>query len=65
MKPGRKRSPSRDLALLMGEYTFVPETPCTRCGTSLRYTKGGICITCSKEASKQARAARAEKDPLA
>lgn len=33
--------------------TYVPEKPCSRCGTSLRYKKSWNCIECHKRRDRR------------
>jgi hypothetical protein len=31
-----------------GATTYIPETPCAKCGTSLRYSSNWVCVECNR-----------------
>lgn len=51
---GRPPSTAREAAILAGDRTYYGAIH-TRCGSSMRYTKGSGCVHCAKQATQDIR----------
>ncbi len=54
---GRPKSEAREMAMLMGDMTYVG-TLHSKCGTLERYVKGGGCVHCARVIATEQRDAR-------
>lgn len=51
---GRPTNENREMAILMGDKTYTGSTH-ARCGTDLRYVKGGGCVHCARQVTQDLR----------
>lgn len=57
MSSGRPANPDRQIAIGLGERTYIGSTH-ARCGTSGRYVSGGGCVHCARVVATEQREAR-------